>query len=97
MNLHFDWDPGKAASNLHKHGISFTLACQIFNDPLAVTLPDEEDHEDQEERWVTLGQVREYYLVVAVHTWQEDDDNVYVRIISARRATVHEIAHYERG
>lgn len=34
MNLHFDWDPNKAASNLHKHGISFLEASQVFNDPL---------------------------------------------------------------
>lgn len=94
MNLHFDWDPGGAASNLRKHSISFLEASQVFNDPLAIRLPDE-DHSDQEGRWVTLGQVANHHLVVTIHTWQEDDDNIYVRIISARRATAHEIRNYE--
>jgi len=96
MNLHFDWDPHKAASNLRKHGVSFMDASQIFNDPLAIRLPDM-DHGGHEERWVTLGQVAYHHLVVAIHTWQEDDDNIYVRIISARRATAHEIRNYEKG
>ena len=94
MNLHFEWDPQKAASNLRKHGVSFLEASQVFDDPLAIRLVDE-DHPDQEERWVTLGQVASHRLVVTVHTWQEDDDNIYVRIISARKATAHETRHYE--
>ena len=53
------------------------------------------EHSEQEDRWVTIGQVRSMRIVVTVHTWQEDDDNIYVRIISARKATVHEIKNYE--
>ena len=94
MNLHFEWDSQKAASNLRKHGISFLEASQVFNDPLAIRLFDE-DHGNQEERWITLGQVANRRLVVVVHTWQEDDDNLYVRIISARQATAHETTSYE--
>ncbi len=94
MDLHFEWDPKKAASNLHKHGISFNEALQVFQDPLAIKLFDE-NHTDQEERWVTIGQVRNQKIVVTVHTWQEDDENIFVRIISARRATKNEIKAYE--
>lgn len=94
MELHFEWDPKKAASNLRKHGVSFLEAAQVFNDPLAIKLFDEE-HIEQEERWVTIGQVRSQKLVVTVHTWQEDDENIYVRIISARHATKNEITAYE--
>ena len=94
MHLHFEWDAEKAANNLRKHGVSFIEASQVFNDPLAIRLFDE-DHSDQEERWVTLGQVFNRRLVVVVHTWQEDDDNMYVRIISARQATAHETQNYE--
>ncbi len=48
MNLHFEWDPKKAASNLRKHGVSFNEALQVFQDPLAIKLFDEE-HSDREE------------------------------------------------
>ncbi len=68
-------------------------ASQIFNDPLAIRLRDE-DHSAQEERWVTLGQIANYHLIVTIHTWQEDRDNIYVRIISASRATAHEIRNH---
>ncbi len=94
MELHFDWDHKKAATNLRKHGVSFIEASEVFNDPLAIKLLDD-DHNEQEVRWVTIGQVRGQRLVVAVHTWQEDDDNIYVRIISARKATAHETKNYE--
>lgn len=46
---------------------------------------------------MTLGQAANHHLVVTMHTWQEDDDNIYVRIISARRATAHEIRNYEEA
>jgi uncharacterized DUF497 family protein len=94
MDIHFEWDSNKAASNLRKHGVSFIEASEVFNDPLAIKLRDDE-HSEQEDRWVTIGQVRSMRIVVTVHTWQEDDDNIYVRIISARKATVHEIKNYE--
>lgn len=94
MDIHFEWDRNKAESNLRKHGISFIEAAEVFSDPLAIKLHDV-DHSEQEDRWVTIGQVRSMRIVVTVHTWQEDDENIYVRIISARKATVHEIKNYE--
>lgn len=95
MQLHFDWDPNKAASNLRKHKVSFAEAAEVFRDPLAPTLFDD-DHSEGEKRWVTLGQAKGRRLVVVVHTWQEQDtDIVHVRIISAREATTHEAKQYE--
>ena len=95
MQLQFEWDPNKAATNLRKHGVSFAEAAEVFKDPLALTLFDE-CNSTQEERWITLGQVRVRRLVVVVHTWQEQDaDVIHVRIISAREATAHEAKHYE--
>lgn len=32
----FEWDSGKAASNLEKHGVSFFEAPTVFADPVAV-------------------------------------------------------------
>ena len=94
MDIHFEWDPKKADSNRRKHGVSFVEACAVFNDPLAIKLRDI-DHSEQEERWITMGQVGGQRIVVAVHTWQEDEDTIYVRIISARKATPHEIRDYQ--
>ena len=38
--MDFEWDDGKAASNLAKHGVSFELAREVWSDPLYVVLPD---------------------------------------------------------
>lgn len=94
MELHLEWDPAKAETNLRKHGISFVEASEVFRDPLAITLFDAE-HSEQDERWVTLGQVRGRKIVVVVHTWIEADEIVHVRMISARLATSHEAKQYE--
>ena len=45
----FEWNAGKAASNLKKHGVSFEDASTVFLDPLAVTYPDP-DHSTDENR-----------------------------------------------
>ena len=83
----FDWDRAKAASNLRKHEVSFELSATVFSDPLATTILDE-NHGASEERWVTMGLSQDEQLLVVSHTASEDDDNrIFVRIISARPAT----------
>ena len=52
--MHFGWDPGKAAENLAKHGISFEEAATVFRDVLSATGADH-DHSFDEERFVTFG------------------------------------------
>ena len=54
MELHFEWDPKKAASNLRKHSVSFIEASEVFSDPMAIKLFDI-DHSEHEERWVIIG------------------------------------------
>ena len=39
-DVQFTWDPGKAAANLSKHGVSFEDASTVFRNPLAKVLPD---------------------------------------------------------
>ena len=78
MHLHFEWDAKKAASNLRKHGVSFEEAAEVFRDPLALSLFDE-NHSQSEERWITLGQAGDRKLVVVVHTWREDAQQPYPR------------------
>jgi hypothetical protein len=93
--IHFTWDPEKARSNAAKHGVTFQLASSVFRDPLALTVYDE-DHSETEERWATLGEAENGQLLVVIHTWQQPGPTeVAVRLISARRATREEIAHYQ--
>jgi len=51
VSTEFEWDPAKAASNLEKHGVSFTEAATVFFDPLSLTVPDPE-HSVGEQRFV---------------------------------------------
>jgi uncharacterized protein len=53
MPLSFEFDPRKAAINLRKHGISFTEAMTVFDDPLAKTFPDDL-HSEEEDRYITI-------------------------------------------
>ena len=46
----YEWDPQKALVNLKKHKIDFADAVGVFEDPLAITVPDDR-HE--EARFVT--------------------------------------------
>jgi uncharacterized protein len=46
--------PAKANANRNKHGVDFERAAQIFRDPLALSIPDDE-HSETEARWITLG------------------------------------------
>jgi uncharacterized protein len=50
----FDWDPIKAQTNITKHGVNFEEAVDVFRDPVALTISDEE-HSESETRWITLG------------------------------------------
>jgi uncharacterized DUF497 family protein len=63
----FEWDPVKAKANFSKHGVDFERAAQIFRDPLALTIPDEE-HSESELRWITLGKdlTGRYLLVIHI-------------------------------
>ena len=60
-----------------------------------MTIYDEE-HSEDEERWVTLGIGEAGFLFVVVHTFEQvEKDKVSIRIISARKATPAEIVRYK--
>jgi hypothetical protein len=91
----FLWDEAKALANERKHGIAFTFATKALKDGLADFLYDR-DHESYEDRWVVTGMTNGILLVV-VYAIDDGDDGNYVRIISARRATLRERREYESG
>ena len=85
MKSNFEWDPGKAEKNIRKHDVS-------FDDPLFITLLDEE-HSKDEERYITIGISDKNQLLLVAHTERENR----IRIISARKATKHEEKFYEEA
>ena len=96
QSLDFDWDPEKARSNAAKHGVRFEEAMTVLRDPLSLTMFDEA-HSGNEERWITLGLANSERLLVVVHTFDERDDQVYIRIILARIATSREQRQYRES
>ena len=91
----FDWDPVKERGNLSKHGLAFEGVADVFLDPLALTIPDDE-HSETESRWITLGKDLGGRYVLVVHTFECDtEERGHVRLISARRPTKAEIRDYE--
>jgi uncharacterized protein len=89
--MRFEWDQEKNRRNLAKHKISFDHAAMVFNDPLALTIPDRVV--EGEERWRTLGMIAGIVLIVA-HTYREEAGDEMIRLISARRATANERRAY---
>lgn len=97
MNYNFEWNPGKAVRNQQKHGISFERACTVFHDPNQLSIYDEE-HSDEEERWITLGMDNSGNLLIVIHTFRvTSEKDLNIRVISARRATLGEIDQYHKS
>ena len=86
------WDDNKNRINKQKHGIGFETASLVFDDRMAVSIPDPDA---DEERWRTIGMIGNV-VVIVVHT----DGRPQIgaergRIISARKATPRERRIYE--
>lgn len=63
--MNFEWDEQKNQSNVHKHGLSFADAWEMFQVPMLIEIDDRMDY--GEERWIGIGRIRER-TVVAVFT-----------------------------
>lgn len=91
----FEWDPVKAKANFSKHGVDVERAVQVFRDPLAITISDEE-HSESEVRWITMGKDTAGQYLLVVHTFaQLTHESGRIRMISARRPTRAEVRAYE--
>jgi uncharacterized DUF497 family protein len=93
LSLIFEWDPHKAATNARKHGIEFSEAIAVFDDPLAKIFSDVW-HSENEPREIIIGHLRDRRLCLVVFTELAED---HLRIISARAATPKEQRDYERN
>lgn len=89
--MRFVWDQNKNLANIKKHKISFDEAKTVFFDDNARLILDPE-HSISEERFIILGLTNKLKLLVVVHTYKENDE--FIRIISARKATKSERNYY---
>lgn len=94
MEIKFEWNAAKAASNKKKHQISFDEAQTVFFDENAIVIHDPE-HSDDEERFIILGISTIARLLVVCHCFREKGN--VIRIISARKATKRESLQYRGG
>ncbi len=86
----FEWNPGKAKSNISKHRVTFEEAMSAFRDPLSLTTPDP-DHSELEDRLILMGLSDRQRLLVVIYV--ERGENL--RLISARVADPDEKREYE--
>jgi len=89
MDRQLGWDTNKAAKNLRKHRVAFEEAATVFDDPVFITVVDDE-HSVDEERYITVGMSSQRRLLIVAHTDRHDR----IRIISAREATKKEEQFY---
>jgi uncharacterized protein len=94
INYTFEWDPRKAQANRDKHDVAFDEAATVFRDSKALSIFDP-DHDETEDRWITMGISEKGRLLVVIHTFREgSEDSVTIRIISSRKATKQETKSY---
>ena len=95
MGMKFEWNKDKEQINIRKHGVTFEQASFVFADPFSLNLYDDE-HSDDEDRWILLGKALNKTLLLVIHTFKDDDNIELVRIISARKATKSEKKIYNK-
>jgi len=94
INYTFEWDPRKAHDNRDKHDVAFDEAATVFRDSKALSIYDT-DHSETEDRWITMGISEKGRLLIVIHTFRkESEDVVTIRIISSRKATKQETKNY---
>ena len=96
MKIKFEWDYFKENANKIKHKIDFQRASTIFNDPNSISIFDIK-HSQVEDRWITIGRDISNIELVVIHTEKYVRENeLIIRIISARKATKNERTTYRK-
>jgi uncharacterized DUF497 family protein len=83
----FEFDEVKSRANLLKHGISFSNAQILWDDPRLLEIPA---RTDDEPRYLVIGLIHQKCWS-AVITYR----GANIRIISVRRSRAEEVALYE--
>lgn len=87
----FEWDEEKANINIQKHQIRFEEILPMFDDPLFWEQIDFENSTLEETRFLGVGKVNGFEIVVSCYT----ERNCRIRIINARITTSGEKERYE--
>jgi uncharacterized DUF497 family protein len=85
------WDPGKATSNVAKHGIRFAHAALVSDDPVAITVVDGDSY-PIEQRFLVLGADAAGRILLVVYSWRGDD----IRRSPPGAPNPHEREEYEK-
>ncbi|MEK6323509.1 MAG: BrnT family toxin [Acidobacteriota bacterium] len=88
--MRFEWDDEKADGKERDHNVTFIEAATVFDDDLAVALPDP-DHSIDEARFLLLGESNQRRLLVVSYAERGE----VIRLISARIPTRREQKNYE--
>jgi uncharacterized protein len=87
--ISFEWDSGKAKTNLRKHKVSFETACEVFFDPFLRVV--DAGVVEGELREAVIGMTVNWYLLYVVYLEHRD----VIRILSARPVEKAERLSYE--
>jgi len=90
IEVGFEWDDAKAASNQIKHGVSFAYARTAFDDPAGIEIQDNRS-DYGEERFNLIAKSPDNIMLFVTYTERETG----IRIISARRASKREVKTYD--
>ncbi|MEN9917366.1 MAG: hypothetical protein RLY40_1305 [Pseudomonadota bacterium] len=82
--MYFEWDEKKNALNILKHGIDFSDAHKLFEQPMLILRDERKDY--NEHRYIGMGSIQQR-VIVAVFT---RPTKTSVRIISLRKANKRE-------
>ena len=95
MYNEFEWDQSKYNLNIQNHEVSFEEAATVFKDYFAKMQHDEE-HSDIEDRFIILGKSAIQRILVVCFCYRELENELSIRIISARKANASEKAYYRQ-
>ena len=85
--MEFEFDSGKSAANLTKHGIDFVEAQALWRDPDVLEIPA---RTVDEPRSLVIGRIgSQTWSAIVTHR------SARIRIISVRRSRREEVALYE--
>src|SRR5438876_2074873 len=88
------WDPEKDHANRIKHGLGFDEVAPLFESDTDYLVIYDQEHSDDEDRFLAVGPVARGVITVAYTEPMED----VVRTISARMATrIEEEAFYRQA
>ena len=87
--MEFEWDPGKRAENLLKHGVDFKYARTVFEN---IVHSYEDSRKNYGESRITSIGLLNGRLMVIIHTRRGSN----YRIISMRKANERERQRYQK-